>query len=128
MDFVSVLNFLVLFGALQGVLILVALGRIGSRDHTANRILSLLVGCISIILVCRLSYGPLFYRQPKLAMIPDIIVFLFGPLVYYIATILFFLWPLKSGLAIKQALTRRLSAKPTKPPANFSRRFSCQLL
>lgn len=89
MNFVMVLYFLVLLGASQGILILLALSRIKNGNQQANRILAAFILSITLILLSRLSYGSLFFWQPKLAMIPDIIVFLFGPFVYlYIKALL----------------------------------------
>lgn len=82
MSFTTILYFLVVCGAIQGILILIALQRIKDRNHSANRVLFFLILSISVILISRLSYGQLFFWQPKLAMIPDIIVFVFGPLVF----------------------------------------------
>lgn len=90
MNFVTILYFLVLLGISQGLLILLALSKIKNGNREANRILFTLILSISLILLCRLSYGPLFFWQPKLAMLPDIIVFLFGPLLYlYIQALLY---------------------------------------
>lgn len=89
MDFVLILYFLVLLGASQGILILLALSKIRNGNQQANRILSAFILSITLILLSRLSYGSLFFWQPKLAMVPDIIVFLFGPFIYLYIKALF---------------------------------------
>ena len=81
----SVLSTLILFGAIQGLVLVVAINRIKDRDKEANQLLSWFILLISLVLVSRLVYVEgmaLWQRWPHLFLIPDITMFLYGPLFY----------------------------------------------
>lgn len=68
-------------GFLHGVILIIALQRVKKANKRANKFLSLMIGLISLALICRLSYEPeILQISMKFGMLPDFILFLFGPL------------------------------------------------
>lgn len=88
----SILSALILFGAVQGLILVVAINRIKDRNREANRILSFFILLISLVLASRLVYGEgvsIWLTFPHLFLLPDITMFLYGPLFFlYIKSLL----------------------------------------
>lgn len=86
MQKINLLSALILFGTVQGVILAIALNNIKNRNRSANRILAVFILLISVVLLSRLVYveGISIVRQyPRLYLIPDIPMFLYGPLFYF---------------------------------------------
>jgi AraC-like DNA-binding protein len=86
MQKINLLSALILFGTLQGVILSVALNNIKKKNRTANRILAVFIFLISITLLSRLVYVEgvsIVNKYPHLYLIPDIPMFLYGPLFYF---------------------------------------------
>lgn len=86
MQKINLLSALILFGTLQGVILAIALNNIKNKNHPANRILAVFILLISVVLLSRLVYveGISIVRQyPRLYLIPDLPMFLYGPLFYF---------------------------------------------
>lgn len=87
----TVYMFLLLLAALQGVLLMVAINTIRNKNKRANSILSVLLLLITISLLGRAStFDPnVFNWQPKLLLIPELILFTYGPIfLFYIHKLL----------------------------------------
>lgn len=80
-SFFSLYTFILIFAAVQGILLMLAINRLQNNNRRANNILSLLILMISIALLARVStYSrEAFQWQPKLLLIPDFIFFTYGP-------------------------------------------------
>lgn len=81
-----ILSAIILFGGVQGLLLVLALHRLNDANQAANRILSSFVLLISLVLFSRLVYvdGVEIWKQyPHLFLLPDIPMFLYGPLFYF---------------------------------------------
>ena len=77
------LNFILIGGALHGIFLLFAINTIKDRNSGANRYLSALIGLISLALIGRLTFdNALIQAFPHILMLPDFILFLFGPILY----------------------------------------------
>ena len=76
---------LLLLSAFQGILLIIALNGIQEKNQRANRILSLLLLMISFALVGRVSTydRELFQWMPKLILLPELILFAYGPVFYF---------------------------------------------
>jgi len=86
MQKINLLSALILFGSVQGVILAFALNHIKKRNRSANRILAIFILLISLVLLSRLVYVegfPLVRQYPRLYLIPDIPLFLYGPLFYF---------------------------------------------
>ena len=71
-------------GFFQSIFLILALRRIKDRNRKANQYLIYFIALISLALIGRLSYLPGFLEiSMKLAMFPDFILFLFGPLLLF---------------------------------------------
>ncbi len=92
MENLSFLSVLILFGFVQGLILVAAINRIKDRNIESNRILSALILLISLVLLSRLVYGKgvtIWMAWPHLFLLPDITMFLYGPLFYlYIKSLL----------------------------------------
>ena len=80
-----ILSSIILFGGVQGLLLVFALHHLSGANRPANRILSIFVLLISLVLFSRLVYvdGVEIWKEyPHLFLIPDIPMFLYGPLFY----------------------------------------------
>ncbi len=80
------LSSIILFGGIQGLFLVFTLQRIKSANQSANRILSIFVSLISLVLFSRLVYveGVEIWKEyPHLFLLPDIPMFLYGPLFYF---------------------------------------------
>ncbi len=83
------LSTLVIFGAIQGVLLILALQRIRNKNRDANRILSIFLLLVTGTLAMR-NLGEIYQRFPELLLLQDVIIFLYGPIFYlYIKKLLF---------------------------------------
>ena len=81
-----IISAIILFGGLQGLLLVLALNRLNDANRAANRILSGFVLLVSLVLFSRLVYveGVDIWKQyPHLFLLPDIPMFLYGPLFYF---------------------------------------------
>lgn len=90
-DFFSPYTFILIFAAMQGFLLIMAINRLQDNNRPANSILSILILMISIALLARVStYSrELFQWQPKLLLVPDLIFFVYGPIfLFYIQKLL----------------------------------------
>lgn len=77
------IEIILLLGAAQGLFLSMGLSRLSDRNTKATKILAWLLFCTSTMLVGRivyLRYDPEWLYQ--LTLIPDTIIFLFGPLLY----------------------------------------------
>lgn len=77
--------YILLLSALQGFLLIIAINSLGNQNKKANWVLSVLLFLITTALLGRAStFDPeIFNWQPKLILIPEIILFAYGPLFYY---------------------------------------------
>lgn len=76
---------IILFGGIQGLLLVLALSRLNGANRAANRILSGFVLLISLVLFSRLVYVEeveIWKQYPHLFLLPDIPLFLYGPLFF----------------------------------------------
>ncbi|MBO0934124.1 helix-turn-helix domain-containing protein [Fibrella sp. HMF5036] len=90
--FYSLYDLLMLFAAFQGVLLLIAIPGIQNNNQPANRWLSLLLGLTSIVILVRTvaAYRDVAQAYTKLLLLPDFLLFLYGPLLYiYLRKLLF---------------------------------------
>ncbi len=89
---ITPLSILILFGAIQGLILAVAINRIRDRNRPANRILAVFILLISLVLFSRLVYAEsisIWRTYPHLFLLPDIPLLLYGPIFYfYIRTLL----------------------------------------
>ena len=79
-------SILILFGALQGMILALAIVRIKDRNKDANRLLAFFVLLISLVLLSRLVYEEgitIWQSWPHLFLIPDLPMFLYGPVFYF---------------------------------------------
>lgn len=85
MDRVSLISVLSLAGAIQGVLLIVALRRIALRNRLANRVLSIFVALLTLALLVRFARHAspeLIWAYPHTMLLLDGPVFTYGPLLY----------------------------------------------
>ncbi|MGL1884916.1 MAG: helix-turn-helix domain-containing protein [Reichenbachiella sp.] len=84
------MNFVLISGFVQSIILILALLSIKNRNKKANQYLIALIVLISIALIGRLTYSPkILAISYKWAMIPDIILYLYGPLLLlYIRSLL----------------------------------------
>lgn len=76
-------NVLLIGGALQGVFLLLTINSIKDKNKSANRYLSVLILLITLALLGRLSFEEeLLQQYPQIYMLPDFVLFLFGPILY----------------------------------------------
>ncbi|MBO0936909.1 helix-turn-helix domain-containing protein [Fibrella sp. HMF5335] len=90
--FYSLYDLLMLFAAFQGLLLLIAIPGIQNNNQTANRWLSLLLGLTSVLILVRTvaAYRDVAQAYTKLLLLPDLLLFLYGPLLYiYLRKLLF---------------------------------------
>ncbi len=80
-SFFSIYTFILIFAAVQGVLLILAINRLQNNNRPANIILSLLIFMISVALLARVAMysREAFNWFPKLLLIPDFIFFTYGP-------------------------------------------------
>ena len=94
------LSVVIFFGAVQGIILVFAINQINNANQLANRVLSIFVLLISLVLFSRLVYvegTTIWLTYPHLFLIPDITLFLYGPLFYLY--ILYLLKPNDSPLS-----------------------------
>ena len=78
---INIFTTVLMAGFLHGVILVIALQKVKQANKRANKFLSLMISLISLALICRLSYEPeILQISMKLGMLPDFILFLFGPL------------------------------------------------
>lgn len=90
--FYSLYDLLMLFAAFQGLLLLIAIPGIQNNNRPANRWLSLLLGLTSALILLRTvaAYRDVAQAYTKLLLLPDLLLFLYGPLLYiYLRKLLF---------------------------------------
>ncbi|RSK47585.1 helix-turn-helix domain-containing protein [Hymenobacter rigui] len=91
-QFYSLYDLLLLFSCLQGVLLAVAIPQTQYANRAANRWLLWLLGlgALAMLLTVVSGYREVANAYPKLALLPDFIWFLYGPLFYcYLRRLLF---------------------------------------
>lgn len=85
-------TYILMFSALQGFLLIIAINRLQNNNRAANYLLSVIIVLISFALLGRVSTYPreVFQAFPKLILVPDLAVyFLYGPLfLFYIQKLL----------------------------------------
>ena len=84
-QFYSLYDLLLLFSCFQGVLLVVAIPGMQHYNRAANRWLVLLLGLGALLTLLKVASG---YRgvanaYPQLALVPDFLWFLYGPLFYF---------------------------------------------
>ncbi|OJJ14198.1 hypothetical protein BKI52_43795 [marine bacterium AO1-C] len=77
----------ILFGAIQGVLLTVAINRLPQRNKTANRVLSVFILLISFTLIWRITKTAGIV-QVVMGIVQDIVIFLYGPIFYLYVQVL----------------------------------------
>ncbi|MDW3190826.1 MAG: helix-turn-helix domain-containing protein [Cytophagales bacterium] len=77
--------FALLISALQGILLIIAINTIRNKNKKANGTLSIVLLLISLSLLGRAStFDPsIFNWQPRLILVPELLLFTYGPLFYY---------------------------------------------
>ncbi|MDO7874778.1 helix-turn-helix domain-containing protein [Hymenobacter sp. ASUV-10] len=91
-QFYSLYDLLLLFSCFQGLLLVVAIPSIQHYNRAANRWLIWLLGlgALATLLTVVSSYREVANAYPRLALLPDFIWFLYGPLFYcYLRRLLF---------------------------------------
>lgn len=91
-QFYSLYDLLLLFSCLQGLLLVAAIPSTQHANRVANRWLLWLLGlgALATLLTVVSSYREVANAYPKLALLPDFIWFLYGPLFYcYLRRLLF---------------------------------------
>ncbi|MGB0525551.1 MAG: hypothetical protein ACPGJS_21420, partial [Flammeovirgaceae bacterium] len=85
-------TYILMFSALQGFLLIIAVNRLQNNNREANYLLSIIILLISLALFGRVSTYPreVFQAFPKLILVPDLAVyFVYGPLfLFYIQKLL----------------------------------------
>ncbi len=77
-------NIILIGGALHGVFLLFAINSIKDRNKGANRYLSMLIVIITVALLGRVTFKDIILQDyPQVLMLPDIVLFLFGPILYF---------------------------------------------
>lgn len=79
----TIFDAILIFGALQGVFVGLLLPFISNGNKSANRVLSLLLFMMSVMLLGRL----MFFNFPRnwmfqITLVPDVIIYLFGPFLW----------------------------------------------
>ena len=78
----KVLLTIVMLGALQGLLLFFALGRI-TNNRPSNRLLGIFVLLLSLTMAGRvIASSGLVEQFPNFLLLPDAIIFLYGPILY----------------------------------------------
>ncbi|MEZ4825385.1 MAG: helix-turn-helix domain-containing protein [Bacteroidia bacterium] len=97
----SLYSFLLLFSSFQGIMLILAINGIQERNISANRVLSILILLISFALLGRVSTydRDTFNWQPKLILLPEMILFVYGPVFYFYIRRLLKLEPEKKSVA-----------------------------
>lgn len=86
MEGITWISVFILFGAFQGLILAIAINRIKDRNLLANRLLTFFILLISIVLISRLVYEEgvtIWQTWPHLFLIPDLPMFLYGPILYF---------------------------------------------
>ncbi|WP_394748209.1 helix-turn-helix domain-containing protein [Spongiimicrobium salis] len=73
---------ILLLAAFQGILILIIVNTYENRNKKANKVLSLLIGLISIALLTSVAIydRDVYNAYPKISLLPDFVYFLYAPL------------------------------------------------
>ena len=75
---------ILILGAVQGVILSIGLLKLKNGNQDANKLLALFLVLVSLTLLGRVSYaGPVNFWLPQLSLIPDLILFLYGPIFYF---------------------------------------------
>lgn len=90
-------TFIWLLSAILGILLIVAILTLQNNNGDANRVLSVLILLISVVLIGRVAIydREIFQWQPKLLLVPDLIFFLYAPIFLLYIRQLFVSRPLK---------------------------------
>ncbi|PWJ33663.1 helix-turn-helix domain-containing protein [Sediminitomix flava] len=75
---------LLLLSSFQGLMLIISIFGIQNNNRSANKYLALLILSISLVLIARVAmfYRDIFQVFPKLYLVPEFILFLYGPLFY----------------------------------------------
>lgn len=81
----SIYDFILLFSAFQGLLLILAIFTIHDYNKEANRLLMWLIGITSLGLIFKVlpNYREIFELYPKIILLPETILFLYAPLYYF---------------------------------------------
>ncbi len=75
---------IVILGAVQGLFLTVSIRKVAKRNKEATKILAWLLFATSFMLVGRLAYMRYDPTWPfQWTLVPDVVIFLFGPLIYF---------------------------------------------
>lgn len=91
-NYYSIYDILMLFAALQGILLILAITGIQDYNREANRWLLWIMGFVAAFIVIRVLWQQRGIAQlyPKVTLLPDFITFIYAPLFYfYIKKLLF---------------------------------------
>lgn len=88
---INAFTFLLVIASALGLLLIIAINTLHNNNKPANRILSILILLISVVLAGRVAIydRDIFQTYPKLLLVPDLILFLYAPLfILYIRKLL----------------------------------------
>ena len=89
------LEMLILLGGVQGFFLSFIVYKKQNANRQAVRYLAYLLSLVSFLMLCRVAYQPsFFYHFAEVIMLPDAILFLVGPLIYFFIRSLLQLPPL----------------------------------
>lgn len=99
------ISILILFSALQGFLLAFAIHQIKNRNKKANQTLGFFILLVSATLAGRVFFDEYSVKYPKLFMATDVVIYLFGVLLYIYIRQLLIVPTNKSNYQIKLMLT-----------------------
>ena len=81
----SIYMFFLIISSIQGIFLIITINTIRNKNKKANSALTILLFLITISLIGRAStFNPdVFNWQPKLLLVPELILFTYGPIFYY---------------------------------------------
>ncbi|NLR91297.1 MULTISPECIES: helix-turn-helix domain-containing protein [Flammeovirga] len=76
--------FLLLLGAFQGIVLILSMFGIQANNRAANVVLATLIFITSVALISKVGmyYRDFFQQLPKMYLMPELILFLYGPIFY----------------------------------------------
>lgn len=86
MEGITFVSIIIFYGALQGLILAFSINRIKDRNQQANRLLAFFILLISLVLFSRLVYEKgvtIWQTWPHLFLLPDLPMFLYGPIFYF---------------------------------------------
>ncbi|GAB4416792.1 MAG: hypothetical protein OHK0039_26460 [Bacteroidia bacterium] len=78
-------TFVLLFSAFQGLMLIIAINAVQDNNQEANKLLSLMLLLLAVALAGRVSIydRDIFNWQPKLWLVPELILFAYAPTFYF---------------------------------------------